>query len=98
MTKGSKKGKRVKRIIVYKTIPERISEVVDVLIKLRNLGLTQQNPDIQEFKAICDAYVRDGVYRKGRLHIRGEKRTIEYILSIRESVPISINLVYSKHI
>lgn len=98
MAKGSKKSKRVKKEIVYKTLPERVSEVVDVFIKLRNLGLTQQNPNIKEFKAICDTYILDGIYRQGRLHIRGEKRTIEYILSIRESVPISINLVYSKHI
>lgn len=95
----NKKAKRKKKkIIETKSKLERVAEVVDVFLKLRENGLTQENPDIQSFKRLCNEYIIDGESRDGRIKLHGTKRIIEYILPKRKEPRISIVLKYDKHV
>lgn len=95
---NKKKTKTIKKPIEYKSKIERVAEVVDVFTKLRENGLTQQNPDILTFKEICNKYIMNGEPTDGKIKIHGTKRLIEYILPKRKETRISIVLRYNKHI
>mgnify|MGYP003687141865 CR=1 FL=1 len=98
MPKKNKKRTKEKKIIEYKSKLERVAEVVDVFTKLRENGLTQQNPDILLFKNLCNEYITDGESRDGKIKLHGTKRIIEYILPKRKEPRISIVLRYDKHV
>ena len=95
---NNKKTKKIKKTIEYKSKFDRIAEVVDVFTKLRENGLTQQNPDIVRFKELCNKYINDGKPRNGKIKLNGTKRIIEYILPKRKETRISVILRYDKHI
>ena len=73
MPKKNKKRTKEKKIIEYKSKLERVAEVVDVFTKLRENGLTQQNPDILLFKNLCNEYITDGESRDGKIKLHGTK-------------------------
>ena len=95
---NKKKQKNKKKFVEYKSKLDRVAEVVDVFTKLRENGLTQQNPDIQRFKEICNTYIRNGEPKDGKLKLHGTKRIIEYILPKRKQPSISIILRYDKYV
>ena len=98
MPNNNKKIKKVKKIIEYKTKLDRVAEVVDVFTKLKDNGLTQQNPDIQTFKNLCNEYITNGEPRDGKIKLHGTKRILKYILPKRKEPRISIILKYDKHV
>ena len=98
MTNKKRGDRKQKKIIEYKTKLDRVAEVVDVFIKLRENGLTQQNPDIQTFKNLCNEYITNGKSRDGKIKLHGTKRILKYILPKRKESRISIILKYDKHV
>lgn len=98
MTNKKRGDRKQKKIIEYKTKLDRVAEVVDVFIKLRENGLTQQNPDIQTFKNLCNEYITNGEPRDGKIKLHGTKRILKYILPKRKEPRISIILKYDKHV
>lgn len=81
---------------IHKTKQERLREVIKVLKQIQNLGIPIQNEGLEELKKILSQWVNDGVYKKGRIKLRGYERIIYYELYNRKNVEIAVNLVYSK--
>tara|TARA_B110000908_G_C10221717_1_gene435720 strand:- start:1449 stop:1739 length:291 start_codon:yes stop_codon:yes gene_type:complete len=95
---GKKNRKKNKRIVVLKSREDREAEILDISIKIKNLGLDDRYDSIIEFNKMCAAYINDGIGRSGKVKIIGTQRIIEYIFPTRKETRISINLKYDKHV
>tara|TARA_B100001093_G_C26305459_1_gene791245 strand:- start:140 stop:427 length:288 start_codon:yes stop_codon:yes gene_type:complete len=94
---GKKKGKKDK-IVILKSREDRVREIIEVIKKLRNLGLDNKFEGIKEFNKITREYIEDGESRQGKIKILGTKRILEYILPKRKNTEITINLKYSNDV
>lgn len=77
---------------------ERLQEVIKLIKKLNNLGLNENYIEIKEFHALLKQYVKDGIYKKGKINIYGTKRQINYSLFEKEGNEISVYLKYIENI
>ena len=93
-----KKNKKVKTEIPLKEKGERLAEVVSIIKKLDGLGLNDNYDGIEDFKAILKQFVKDGVYKQGKINIIGTKRQIVYMLPERQGKEISIELKYNQNV
>jgi len=93
-----KKNKKVKKEIPLKEKGERLTEVVSIIKKLDGLGLNDNYDGIEDFKAILKQFVKDGVYKQGKINIIGTKRQIVYMLPERQGKEISIELKYNQNV
>lgn len=60
-------------------IKERTSEIMNIFKKLKelNLGITSF-AEFDEFRAICNNFIRTGTPVKGKIKVLGTKRIITY--------------------
>jgi len=93
-----KKDKKVKKVIPLKEKGERLVEVVNIIKKLDGLGMGDNYEGIEEFKIILKQFVRDGIYKQGKINVVGTKRQIVYMLPERHGKEISIELKYNQAI
>ena len=62
-------------------VNERTSEVVNIFKKLKELNLGISNfEEFNEFRKICNEFIRTGNPVKGNIEITGTKRIISYKL------------------
>tara|TARA_B100001093_G_scaffold322833_1_gene308043 strand:- start:2431 stop:2718 length:288 start_codon:yes stop_codon:yes gene_type:complete len=94
---GKKRVKKEK-LVILKSREDRIIEVIEVIKKLRNLGLDNKFEGIKEFNKITREYIDDGESRQGKIKIVGSKRILEYILPKRKNTEITINLKYASDV
>ena len=52
-----------------KTKQQRLSEVLKVLIQIRNMGLPMDHNGIVELQKILSTWVNDGIYKKGKIKL-----------------------------
>jgi hypothetical protein len=64
-----------------KTLPQRLTEVVEVLMNLKNAGISDQDPGFQELKAICDKFVHQGEPFTGKVEFPRYGRYADVILT-----------------
>ena len=93
-----KKNKKVKTEIPLKGKGERLAEVVSIIKKLDGLGLNDNYDGIEDFKDILKQFVKDGIYKQGKINIIGTKRQIVYMLPERQGKEISIELKYNQNV
>jgi len=60
---------------------ERATEIIKVFKQLRDLELGDGFEEINNFRDICNKFIRDGKDVKGRIPIAGTKRIICYDLN-----------------
>jgi len=77
---------------------ERLREVINLIKKLNDLGLNGNYEEIKEFHALLKQYVKDGIYKKGKINVNGTKRQINYTLPEKEGNEISVFLKYKENI
>ena len=60
-------------------IKERTSEIMNIFKKLKelNLGITTFE-EFDDFRKICNNFIRTGEHVKGKIKVRGTKRIISY--------------------
>ncbi len=65
-------------------IKQRTSEVIKIFKKLKELNLGIGGfEEFDEFREICNKFIRDGEYSEGRIKVLGTKRIICYYLKER---------------
>ena len=64
-----------------KTLPQRLTEVVEILLNLKNAGITEQDPGFQELKGICDKFVHQGETFTGKVDFPRYGRYADVILT-----------------
>jgi hypothetical protein len=64
-----------------KTLPQRLTEVVEVLMNLKNAGISDQDPGFQELKGICDKFVKEGESFTGKVDFPRYGRYADVILT-----------------
>ena len=94
----TKKNRKEKKEVEYKTSEDRKTELLSVMKKLNQLGLNPEIDGVKEFYKICKEYINDGVGKSGRIKLDGFKREIEYILPSRKQSLISVNLRHNSDI
>jgi hypothetical protein len=77
---------------------ERLREVMNLIQKLNDLGLNGKYEEIKEFHALLKQYVKDGIYKEGKINVYGTKRQINYNLPEKEGKEISVFLKYKENI
>tara|TARA_Y100000385_G_C12949129_1_gene574677 strand:+ start:398 stop:685 length:288 start_codon:yes stop_codon:yes gene_type:complete len=93
-----KKNKKNKKVAELKTKEERLSNVVEVLKKIKDLGLSKEIPGIKEFYRICNDYVHNTEPVNGKIKLNGFKRELIYILPSRKGINPTINLRFDENI
>ena len=74
---------------------ERTKEIMKIFKKLKELNLGLGGfEEFDEFRAICNKFIRDGQYTEGQIKVLGTKRIICY--SFKESVDCMLK--YDKNI
>lgn len=68
---------------------ERLREVMNLIQKFNDLGLNGKYEEIKEFHALLKQYVKDGIYKEGK---------INYTLPEKEGKEISVLLKYKENI
>jgi len=96
MRKMTKKQNKDKDKI--KDRDERFKAVMDIRIKLTNLGLSSEIDGIKEFYDKCKEYVNLGYSWSGKIKLLGTKRILEGNLTMKKNVECSINLKYDKYV
>ena len=94
----AKKKKKEKKPILLKTKEERLTEIIEVIKKLNNLGLNDTIPGIKEFKTILKEFVQNGESSSGKIKLTTAKRIIIYSLPKTKGRNININLKYDESI
>ena len=63
----------------YMDSKERTTEILKIFKKLKelNLGLSGFE-EFDDFRAICNTFIRDGQYTEGEINVFGKKRIICY--------------------
>ena len=89
-----KKKKKEKKPVLLKTKEERLTEIIEVIKKLNNLGLNDTIPGIKEFKTILKEFVQNGESCSGKIKLTTAKRIIIYSLPKTKGRNININLKY----
>ena len=85
-------------IMGLKEKSERLREVMNLIQKLNDLGLNGKYQEIAEFHALLKQYVKDGIYKEGKINVYGTKRQINYTLPEKEGKEISVLLKYKENI
>ena len=85
-------------IMGLKEKSERLREVMNLIQKLNDLGLNGKYEEIKEFHALLKQYVKDGIYKEGKINVYGTKRQINYTLPEKEGNEISVLLKYKENI
>jgi len=85
-------------IMGLKEKSERLREVMNLIQKLNDLGLNGKYEEIKEFHALLKQYVKDGIYKEGKINVYGTKRQINYTLPEKEGKEISVLLKYKENI
>ena len=97
MSKKNKKNKK-NNIKPEKTKQQRKQEIIIIIEKLTNLGLTCENPDIQYAIQQMNNFIENGHSLTENIKINGYKRVLELILSKRPHIQSSANLKYNPEI
>jgi hypothetical protein len=64
---------------------ERINEIIQIFKKLKDLNLGIDTfEEFDEFRNICNQFIKDGKYVEGEIKVLGTKRIICY--SFKESI------------
>lgn len=92
------KKKKVKKNKPLKTFSFRENEINEVKNKLKTIGFSENNPDVEYAYKIFDDYVKYGTAYTGKIKINGFKRVLELILSNREHIKSTICLKYQEDI
>ena len=85
-------------IMGLKEKSERLREVINLIQKLNDLGLNGKYEEIKEFHTLLKQYVKDGIYKEGKINVYGTKRQINYTLPEKEGKEISVLLKYKENI
>lgn len=85
-------------IMCLKEKSERLREVMNLIQKLNDLGLNGKYQEIAEFHALLKQYIKDGIYKEGKINVYGTKRQINYTLPEKEGKEISVLLKYKENI
>ncbi len=64
-----------------KSLPERLTEVVEILKNLKQAGVSDQDPGYLELKSICDKFVKEGANFSGRVDFHRYGRYAEVLLT-----------------
>ena len=80
---------------VIKTREERAREVVEIITKLQELGLSTQHESVAEFYRLLHNYQSSGCAQSGSIPLLGLQRTLHYILTTRRHVTCSVTLRYA---
>lgn len=81
-----------------KPLEVRLQEVTEVYAAVEALGLPDDLPGWKEFRAIANAFVKDGVAASGTLPIPGTKRALQYTLSMQPHVKSMAVLRYDANV
>ena len=65
---------------IKKTQTEKIKEITSIYLKLRQLGLHKNNPDIKTFQNIVQQYILSEETFSGKIRIHDVNRVLYYIL------------------
>tara|TARA_B100001094_G_scaffold294626_1_gene315401 strand:- start:250 stop:528 length:279 start_codon:yes stop_codon:yes gene_type:complete len=91
-------GKKNKKIKKIKTKEQREQEITVIINKLSSIGLTSNNPDIQEAIQRMNEYIETGQSFTGKIKINGFKRILQLILSKRPHIQSTACLKYNENI
>jgi|AACY02.9.fsa_nt_gi hypothetical protein len=94
----SKKNKKNKKVKEQKTQPQRQQEIMIIQDKLTQLGLTNENPDVQVVNDRLTEFVNTGNSYTGKIKINGYKRIVQLILSNRPHVECKCSLQYNAEV
>ena len=83
-------------IAPQKTKSERLTEVINLLKKIYNMGIEKTNEDFLKFKEILTQWLEDGQYKQGSIKMHGQERILKYELYTRQGMDIEICLKYKK--
>jgi hypothetical protein len=72
----------------------RVSEVVQVLKKLRGLGIPDSSPGMEELRGVLRQFVEAGEYANGHVDLPEAERRLVYSLHTTER---DIEIVMKKH-
>lgn len=95
---SNKKKKKEKKKVELKTKEDRQGEILEIIAKLRDLGLSKEINGIKEFTDICREYINDGLSRSGKVKLLGTKRELCYNLTTTKDIKVQINLKYNKEV
>lgn len=70
--------------VVYKTKGERVREAVQILSKLKELGVLVTEPGYVLTKQVLDAWIANGETREERIEFPRYGRRLEMLLPARE--------------
>lgn len=80
-----------------KSVAKRIEEIKNIYLQLDALGIDDRFYEIEQFKKIANAYVRDGIGINGVIPIPAIHRTICYKLTEKENVPCTVVMKFMHH-
>jgi hypothetical protein len=86
-----------KRSKELKSPEQRAQEVEKLLNQLKELGLPEDTPAIQEFTAIAKQFEQDGESISGKIRLYGFKRDLKYLLSRKLHIASNIVLEYNPY-
>jgi hypothetical protein len=84
--------------IMNKSLEQRLVEVQSIYRQLNDLGLSNEHEGVATFKKIANDFVKDGTSASGSIPLRGLKRKIVYILTMRPQIVSSVTLKYDKDV
>ncbi len=80
----------------YKTKEEREFEVKNLLKQLADLGITIGIPGMKDFLLHSQAFIKEGTYWQGRIHLTGTNRILCGFLTNSRRAVSDITLKYEK--
>ena len=75
-----------------KPVGDRVREVVEIMKKLRTLGIPSDAPEVAQLKSHFDAYIRDGECWSGSVSFLAYGRIADVNLPRRADKPIELTL------
>jgi hypothetical protein len=77
-----------------KTKGERVSEMVVIMKKIHELGISAETPAIIKFKEVVRDFVDTGLSSSGKIPMKEHNRIIEYILTNNNLKESHVTLKY----
>ena len=95
---SKKKNKKKLKQTKTKTKQQRQDQVTEIINKLTNLGLTTENPDINNAVIQMQEFIETGNSFTGKFKLNGFKRVLHLILSNRLHIECQCNLQYNEFV
>lgn len=89
----SKKNRKVKKEVIYKSFEDREKEINEIKDKLKILGLVENLSRITNIFEIMDTFVETGESVSGKILLNEYKKRIDYVFNGKKNIKCTLNIL-----